>query len=61
MNEKGAAAIADAFSMVPSGCSHRINEAMTLVTDDRAGLERALGLLQDLTRETGKLVSVMED
>lgn len=56
MNEKGAAAIADSFSMVPSKYSYRINDILTLVTEDQAGLEKALGILRDLIHETDNLV-----
>ncbi|MGO4697466.1 nucleotidyltransferase domain-containing protein [Paenibacillus sp. 2TAB26] len=56
MNEKGAAAIVDTFSMVPSNYSHRINKIFTLVTEEQAGLEKALSLLHDLIHETDNLV-----
>ncbi len=57
MNEKGAAAIADSFSMAPSQYSNRINNIWTLVTEDQAGLEKAQGLLRDLIHETDNLVN----
>ncbi len=56
MNEKGAAAIADSFSMVPSQYSNRINSILTLVTEDQAGLEKALSVLSNLIHETDNLV-----
>ncbi|MCP1308241.1 DNA polymerase subunit beta [Paenibacillus tyrfis] len=57
MNEKGAAAIADSFSMVPSQYSNRINNILTLVTEDQADLEKAQSLLRDLIHETDNLVT----
>lgn len=56
MNEKGAAAIVDTFSMHPSNYSHRINKILTLVTEEQAALEKALSLLHDLIHETDNLV-----
>ena len=47
----------DSFSMVPSGYSHRINKILTLLTEDQAGLEKALSLLHDLIHETDNLVN----
>ncbi|AJY77948.1 nucleotidyltransferase family protein [Paenibacillus beijingensis] len=56
MNEKGAAAIADSVSMVPSKYSNRINNILTLVTEDQGGLEKALAMLSNLIHETDNLV-----
>ncbi|WP_409340555.1 nucleotidyltransferase domain-containing protein [Paenibacillus sp. MBLB4367] len=56
MNEKGAAAIADSFSRVPSQYSYKINDILTLVTEEQTGLEKALGMLHDLIQETDTLV-----
>ena len=56
MNEKGAAAIADSFSMVPSNYSYRVNNILTLVTEDQDDLEKALRMLDDLIHETDHLV-----
>ncbi|WP_258959106.1 DNA polymerase subunit beta [Paenibacillus tyrfis] len=56
MNEKGAAAIADSFSMAPSQYSNTINSILTLVTEDQTGLEKAQSLLRDLIHETDNLV-----
>lgn len=58
MNEKGAAAIADSFPMAPSQYSYRINDLLTLVTADQAGLEKALEMLRDLIHETDNLVKM---
>lgn len=58
MNEKGAAAIADSFSMVPNKYSYRINNILTLVTEDQAGLEKALSMLRELIHETETLVKI---
>lgn len=60
MNEKGAAAITDSFSMVPSKYSYRINNIFTLVTEDQAGLEKALSMLRDLIHETDNLVKIKD-
>ncbi|MDF2959753.1 MAG: polymerase subunit beta [Paenibacillus sp.] len=57
MNEKGAVAIADSFSMVPREYSNRINNILTLITEDQAGLEKALSMLSDLIHETDSLVN----
>lgn len=56
MNEKGAAAIIDSFSKAPSRYSSRINDVLTLITEEQAGLEKALGKLHDLIQETDQLV-----
>ncbi|WP_276354686.1 nucleotidyltransferase domain-containing protein [Cohnella caldifontis] len=56
MNEKGASAIADSFHMVPSKYSDRINDILTLVTEDPTGLEKAFNMLRDLIREIEDLV-----
>ena len=56
MNEKGAAAIADSFSMVPSNYSYRVNNILTLVTEDQDDLEKALRMLDDLIHEIDHLV-----
>ncbi|WP_248924833.1 nucleotidyltransferase family protein [Paenibacillus hamazuiensis] len=56
MNEKGAAAIADSFSMVPGSYSNTINDVMTLLAEDQIGLEKALNMLNDLVHETDLLV-----
>ncbi|MFP3389510.1 nucleotidyltransferase domain-containing protein [Brevibacillus sp. SIMBA_040] len=56
MNEKGAAAIADSFSLVPSNYSYRVNNILTLVTEDQDDLEKALRMLHDLIHETDHLV-----
>ncbi|GGG60301.1 nucleotidyltransferase domain-containing protein [Paenibacillus radicis (ex Gao et al. 2016)] len=56
MNEKGAVAIADSFSMAPSSYSNRINHILTLVTEDQAVLEKAFELLHELIHETDELV-----
>ncbi|MDR9855696.1 nucleotidyltransferase domain-containing protein [Paenibacillus sp. VCA1] len=58
MNEKGAAAIADSFSTVPSRYAQRVNDIITLVTEDQTGLEQALGMLRDLIQETDHLVKM---
>ncbi|HZG88438.1 nucleotidyltransferase domain-containing protein [Paenibacillus sp.] len=56
MNEKGASAIIDTLKMVPSEYSSRVNNIMTLVTEDRTELEKALNMLRALIRETEDLV-----
>ncbi|MFK7693483.1 hypothetical protein [Paenibacillus sp. HJGM_3] len=57
MNEKGAAAIADSFNLAPSEYSNRINQILTLVTDEQAVLQKSLRLLGDLIHETEQLVN----
>ncbi|MFF2886746.1 nucleotidyltransferase domain-containing protein [Paenibacillus sp. NPDC057967] len=52
MNEKGAAAIADSFSIVPSQYSQRINEIFTLITEDHENLKRAIYMMRGLIQET---------
>jgi hypothetical protein len=56
MNEKGAIAIADSFSIVPSKYSYRINEIFTLITEDQDCLEKALNMLRILIQETENLM-----
>jgi len=56
MNEKGAAAIADSFPLVPSQYSHRINHIMTSITADPTALEKAYHMLYELIHETDALV-----
>lgn len=56
MNEKGASAIADSFYMVPNKYSCRINNILTLVTEDQSGLDKASSMLRDLIHETDNLV-----
>lgn len=58
MNEKGAAAIADSFSTVPSRYAQRVNAIITLVTEDQTGLEKALETLHELIQETEHLVKM---
>lgn len=57
MNEKGAAAIADSFRIVPSGYASRINSLLALLGEDQADLVKALGMLHDLIQETTHLAS----
>lgn len=56
MNEKGAVAIADSFSVAPRQYINKVNTILGLVTDDRNHLERSLSLLRDLILETESLV-----
>lgn len=56
MNEKGASAIVDSFSIAPSQYSHRVNEVFALVTENPDHLKKAFGLLRDLIQETEKLL-----
>ncbi|GIO33481.1 MULTISPECIES: nucleotidyltransferase domain-containing protein [Paenibacillus] len=58
MNEKGAAAIADSFSTVPSRYAQRVNDIITLIAEDQTGLEKALEMLHDLIQETEHLVKM---
>ncbi|MCQ6563835.1 nucleotidyltransferase domain-containing protein [Paenibacillus mendelii] len=58
MNEKGAVAIADSFRVAPSQYSNRVNELLTLVTDDPNNLEKSLKMLHDLIYETEQLIMV---
>ncbi|MNP41003.1 hypothetical protein D3C76_1346790 [compost metagenome] len=56
MNEKGATAIADSFSIVPSKYSQRINEIFTLITEDQENLKKAIYMMRELIQETEKLI-----
>jgi hypothetical protein len=56
MNEKGAAAIADTFSMVPPSYASRVNEVISLITEDRPDTDRALERLQAIIEETNALI-----
>lgn len=56
MNEKGAAAIADSFTMVPSNYSQRINHLFTLLTEDQDCAKEALSLLHELIDEIDYLM-----
>lgn len=48
MNEKGATAIANSFSIVPSKYFHRINEIFTLITEDQDCLKKAINMMREL-------------
>ncbi|SEU27935.1 nucleotidyltransferase domain-containing protein [Paenibacillus sp. NFR01] len=52
MNEKGAVAIADAFSIKPGNYASRVNEMMTLISEDSARLGMAIEVLDELINET---------
>jgi hypothetical protein len=52
MNEKGAVAIADSFRMAPRQYSKRVNNIISLVTEDREHLEKSLSELSELIEET---------
>jgi hypothetical protein len=56
MNEKGAVAIADSFSIAPKQYANKVNTILSLVTDDRDNLEKSLSLLRDLIHETESLI-----
>ncbi|MCR8979398.1 nucleotidyltransferase domain-containing protein [Brevibacillus laterosporus] len=56
MNEKGAVAIADSFSIAPRQYANKVNTILSLVTDDRDNLEKSLSLLRDLIHETESLI-----
>lgn len=56
MNEKGAASIADTFSIAPSKYSHRINEIFTLITEDQEYLKKAINMMRELIQETENLM-----
>jgi len=56
MNEKGAAAIADSFDIVPSNYSNRINELFSLISENQEGSREALSILRDLIQETETLL-----
>ncbi|MBW7452480.1 nucleotidyltransferase domain-containing protein [Paenibacillus sepulcri] len=52
MNEKGAVAIADSFRMAPRQYSKRVNNIVSLVTEDQDFLEKSFNELCDLIEET---------
>ncbi|MEK3913097.1 nucleotidyltransferase domain-containing protein [Paenibacillus sp. FSL H7-0331] len=56
MNEKGAAAIADSFSIVPSKYAQRINEIFTFITEDQECLKKAINMIRELIQETENLM-----
>lgn len=56
MNEKGATAIADSFSIVPSKYFRRINEIFTLITEDQEYLKKAINMMRELIQETENLM-----
>jgi hypothetical protein len=56
MNEKGAVAIADSFSIAPKQYANKVITILSLVTDDRDNLEKSLSLLRDLIHETESLI-----
>jgi hypothetical protein len=58
MNEKGAVAIADSFSMAPRQYSKRVNNIVSLVTDDRDNLEKSFSDLRDLIHEAKTLIKI---
>lgn len=57
MNEKGAAAIADSFNLVPSEYSNRINQILSLELKEQSVFQNSLRLLGDLIHETEQLVN----
>lgn len=57
MNEKGAAAIADSFRIVPSRYSYRMNEIFSLLTENQVSLHKALNGMRELIEETDKLMT----
>ncbi|UUZ97726.1 nucleotidyltransferase domain-containing protein [Paenibacillus sp. P25] len=56
MNEKGVAAIADSFHLVPSQYSQRVNHIFALLSDEQDDSEKALGRLRELIDETENLI-----
>ncbi|RCX23512.1 nucleotidyltransferase-like protein [Fontibacillus phaseoli] len=56
MNEKGAAAIADTFSNVPSKYYDRVNLIFTLITENLDHLKKALNIMHELIQETESLM-----
>ncbi|WP_182914135.1 hypothetical protein [Paenibacillus sp. 1011MAR3C5] len=52
MNEKGAVAIADSFSIVPSQYAQRISEIFTLITEEEENLKKAIYMMRGLIQET---------
>ncbi|MDR6550129.1 nucleotidyltransferase domain-containing protein [Paenibacillus qinlingensis] len=57
MNEKGAAAIADSFQIVPIQYAQRINDAFALITEDPDSLREAINKLRELVQETKNLIN----
>ncbi|KQL49615.1 DNA polymerase subunit beta [Brevibacillus choshinensis] len=58
MNEKGAVAIADSFRMAPRQYAKRVNNIISLITEDREHLEKSLCELSDLIEETNTFVKI---
>ncbi|MWV42634.1 DNA polymerase subunit beta [Paenibacillus sp. HJL G12] len=56
MNEKGATAIADSFSIVPGKYSQRINEIFTLLMEDQENVKKAFNMMRELIQETENLI-----
>ncbi|WP_410768592.1 nucleotidyltransferase domain-containing protein [Fontibacillus sp. BL9] len=56
MNEKGATAIADSFSIVPNKYSYRVNHIFTLITEDHDHLKKAFNMMHELIQETETLL-----
>ncbi|WP_028551947.1 nucleotidyltransferase domain-containing protein [Paenibacillus sp. UNC451MF] len=56
MNEKGATAIADSFSVVPRKYFQRISEIFTLITKDQESLKKAINMMEELIQETENLM-----
>lgn len=56
MNEKGASAIVDSFTIAPRRYSYRVNEIFALIIEDPDSLKNALNLLRELIEETEQLI-----
>ena len=57
MNEKGAVALADTFPIRPEMLRARIEKAFTLLAADRPLLEEAIAVLEEVKRDTDRLVA----
>ncbi|QHW29546.1 nucleotidyltransferase domain-containing protein [Paenibacillus rhizovicinus] len=56
MNEKGAAAIADSFRIVPERYFQRTNAIFASISEDEGNLKTAIQMLRELIQETDALI-----
>jgi predicted nucleotidyltransferase len=57
MNEKGAVALAATFPVRPERVQAQIEKAFTLLAADRSSLEEAIAVLEEVKRDTDRLVA----
>jgi len=57
MNEKGAVALTDTFSLRPVGFQSRIGEVFTLLAADSDSIRAAIAALEEVVQDTAVLLA----